>query len=216
MRLYILRHGETDWNLKRLVQGSTDIPLNDYGRYLARQTADGMKDVSIDIVYTSPLKRAKETAQIVLGEKKKYILIEEPRIQEMNFGEYEGMCFGGANKAPESTGFTKLFTEIENYVPVEGGESVRQVLNRTGEFLKELYQNPEIQDKNILISTHGAAMTALMNNIKQNLEIKNYWREQVPPNCAVTIVEVEKGIPNILEENKIFYNEPVRKWSVEE
>lgn len=215
MRLYILRHGETDWNKKRLVQGSADIPLNEYGRYLARETAKGFRDIPIDIVYTSPLKRAKETAELVLAGKQ-YKLIEEPRIQEMNFGEYEGLCFGGINKVPESAGFNKLFTDIENYVPAKGGESVLEILNRTGEFLDELFQNQDIQDKNILLSTHGAAMTALMNNIKQNLEVQNYWCEQVPPNCAVTIVDVKDGSPKILEKNVIYYNEPVRKWSVEE
>ena len=64
--LYIVRHGETDWNREHKVQGRTDIPLNDYGRRLARETAEGMKDIPIDLCFTSPLLRAKETAQIIL------------------------------------------------------------------------------------------------------------------------------------------------------
>lgn len=215
MKLYILRHGETDWNQKRFVQGSTDIPLNEYGRYLARETAKGFQEVEIDVVYTSPLIRAKETAQLVLAGKQ-YTMIDEPRIQEMCFGTYEGMCFGGPDKAPESVGFNKFFVDTQNYVPTAGGESVQDILDRTGEFLKEIYQNRQLQDKNILISTHGAAMTALMNHIKNNLEIKNYWREAVPPNCGVTIVEVHEGIPKVLEENLVYYKEPVRKWAVED
>ena len=93
---------------------------------------------------------------------------------------------------------------------------MQDVLDRTGEFLNELCANPKLQDKHILISTHGAAMTALLNNVKNNLEVKNYWCEQVPPNCGVTIVEVVEGVPKILEKNIVFYSEPVRKWSVEE
>lgn len=215
MRLYILRHGETDWNLKRLVQGVTDIPLNEYGRYLAKETAKGFQDISIDLVYTSPLKRAKETAQLVL-KGKEYTMIEDSRIQEMGFGEYEGMCFGGADKAPESADFNKFFVDTENYKPTKGGESVQDILDRTGSFLNDLYQEPDIQEKNILISTHGAAMTALLNHIKNNLSIKDYWSDPVPPNCGVTIVEVKNGIPKILEKNLVYYKEPVRKWSVEE
>ena len=69
MRLYIVRHGETDWNRIHRVQGRTDIPLNDYGRRLARETAEGMKEVRIDLGYTSPLLRAKETAQIILADR---------------------------------------------------------------------------------------------------------------------------------------------------
>ena len=66
MMLYIVRHGETDWNKAHKVQGRTDIPLNDYGRRLAGETAEGMKDIPIDLGFTSPLLRAKETAQIIL------------------------------------------------------------------------------------------------------------------------------------------------------
>ncbi|MEE1085878.1 MAG: histidine phosphatase family protein [Schaedlerella sp.] len=215
MKLYILRHGETDWNKVRRVQGATDIPLNEYGKYLARETAKGFQDVEIDIVYTSPLIRAKETAQLVL-EGKQYTMIEDARIREICFGGYEGICFAGPNKVPESSGFHKFFIDTENYVPIGGGESVRDIMDRTGDFLKEIYSNPEIQDKNILISTHGAAMTALLNHIRNNLEVKNYWCEEVPPNCAVTIVEVKNGIPEILAKSQVYYNEPVNKWTVED
>lgn len=215
MKLYILRHGETDWNLRRLVQGVTDIPLNEYGRYLAKETAKGFKDLTIDVAYTSPLLRAKETAQIVLSGKK-YRLIEEPRLREMCFGTYEGMCIGGEYKAPESNEFNKFFMAPEHFVPTEGGESVQEVLQRTGEFLNEIYKNPDLQDKNILISTHGATMTALLNHIKNNLDIKNYWCDDVPPNCGVTIVEVNHGVPKIVEKSVVYYKEPVRKWTVDD
>ena len=60
-----MRHGETDWNKKKLVQGRKDIPLNEYGRHLARETSYGMRQYQIDLAYTSPLRRAKETAEIV-------------------------------------------------------------------------------------------------------------------------------------------------------
>ena len=63
MMLYIVRHGETDWNRMKKVQGRTDIPLNDYGRHLAEETAEGMKEIRLDLAYTSPLRRARETAE---------------------------------------------------------------------------------------------------------------------------------------------------------
>ena len=88
MRLYIIRHGETDWNKEKKIQGHTDIPLNEYGRHLAEETAEGMKDISMDLCFTSPLLRAKETAQIVLGDRG-IPVIEEPRIMEIGFGSFE-------------------------------------------------------------------------------------------------------------------------------
>ena len=88
MLLYIVRHGETDWNKSHRVQGRTDIPLNDYGRRLAEETAEGMKDIQIDIGMTSPLLRAKETAQIIL-KGRDVPLYDEARLQEISFGRYK-------------------------------------------------------------------------------------------------------------------------------
>lgn len=105
MLLYIVRHGETDWNKAGKVQGRTDIPLNERGRYLAEATAEGMKDVRIDFCYTSPLIRAKETAQIILGERE-IPLVEEKRIEEICFGKCEGMKFRGEITDPGSEAFS--------------------------------------------------------------------------------------------------------------
>ena len=168
MKLYIVRHGETDWNKARRVQGFSDIPLNEYGRHLARETAEGMKDIPFDLAYTSPLVRARETAEIILAGRE-IPLIESNGIKEMGFGEYEGMCISGKEKAPESEAFKKFFIDTGNFVPAKGGESIADIMERTGQFLKELCENQELQGKQILLSTHGAAMTALLNHIRGNL-----------------------------------------------
>ena len=108
MLLYIVRHGETDWNKAGKVQGRTDIPLNERGRYLAEATAEGMKDVRIDFCYTSPLIRAKETAQIILGERE-IPLVEEKRIEEICFGKCEGMKFRGKSQIRGAKRFSAFY-----------------------------------------------------------------------------------------------------------
>ena len=108
MVLYVVRHGETDWNKVKRVQGHTDIPLNEYGRHLARETAKGLKETRIDLAITSPLIRAKETAQIILGTRQ-IPLLEDPRIKEIGFGEYEGVsCNGETRSAGHSVSFSML------------------------------------------------------------------------------------------------------------
>lgn len=214
MKIYIIRHGETDWNKARKVQGHADIPLNEYGRHLAEETAEGLKEVPFDLAYTSPLVRAKETAEIIL-KGRQIPLFEHQGIMELGFGTYEGMCCSGGQKAKESAAFNRFFTDPANYVPAEGGESIRRLLDRTGEFLDMLYQKDEFREKTLLVSTHGAAMTALVNNIKGKYKINEFWDQGVPPNCAVTIVEVKNGAPVIVTENKVYYKEPVRNWKVE-
>ena len=204
MRLYMVRHGETNWNKAKKVQGRADIPLNAYGRELAEKTAEGLRGISFDLAYTSPLSRAKETAQIVLQGRKIH-LIEEPQIQEICFGDYEGIVYRGEGLDPQSAEFVKFFDDTANYIPKGDGESVGQLMERVDGFLKALYQNPELQDKMILLSTHGAAVTAMKNCIKNEWSPAKFWQMGVPKNCAVTIVEVEGGIPKIIEEDKLYY-----------
>ena len=87
MKLYIIRHGETVWNTEGRLQGIADIELNENGIRLARVTARGMADIPFDLAITSPLKRARQTAELVLGERKVPIL-EDSRLEEITFGEW--------------------------------------------------------------------------------------------------------------------------------
>lgn len=209
MMMYIIRHGETDWNRMHRVQGHADIELNDYGRKLAKETAEGMRDVRLDLCFTSPLKRAKETALIVLGDKQ-IPVYDEPRIQEICFGRYEGVQIGAADE--DSRAFGRFFSDTENYIAPEDGETVDRLYERTGDFLRELETRTDLADKSILVSTHGAAMTALLNRIKGNLSAAHFWKDEVPPNCSVTMVRIENGKAEILKEGVIFYKEQVKKW----
>ncbi len=102
MKLYIVRHGETAWNKARKIQGQADIPLNEFGRMLARKTGAGLADVHFDLCYSSPMSRAKETARLILAGSTTQI-IEDARIVEIAFGE---MLF---QKRMESSGGVPLF-----------------------------------------------------------------------------------------------------------
>ena len=204
MKLYLVRHGETAWNKLKKVQGHSDISLNAYGRYLAEETANGLRDISFAAAYTSPLSRAKETAQLILAGRN-IPLYEDIRIQEMGFGVAEGMCCRGENKEPGSDEFNKLFTDTKNYIVPEGGESIGQLEDRIQDFLHELYDRKEYEDKTLLISTHGAALTAMLNLIKGQKDIARFWENGVPANCSVTEVTVQNGRAEIIEEGRVYY-----------
>lgn len=211
MLLYIVRHGETDWNKSHKVQGRTDIPLNDYGRRLAEETAEGMRDIPLDLAYTSPLLRAKETAQIIL-KGRNIPLCEDDRLQEISFGSYEGLFCGGQNADEKGEAFNRFFNDTANYIPPEDGESIPCLYERTGDFLREMKEREDLADKSILISTHGAAMTSLLNRIRGNLSTEHFWKDEVPPNCSVTLVEIKDRNAVIVKEGMIFYKEKVKKW----
>lgn len=208
MRLYLIRHGETDLNKQKILQGRSDYALNDYGRRLARLTGQALKNVKFDVAYTSPLSRAKETAEILLRENQvsNPVLVEEERIQEISFGDFEGKCYGRENfNIPDET-FLNFFENPSEYHTPPGGESLEDVMVRTGAFWQKLLQDEGNEEKTILLSTHGCALKAILANIRQT-PVAEFWGEGVHKNCAVSIVDVVNGSAVVTEDGKLFYEE---------
>ena len=108
MRLYLLRHGQTDWNAAHKLQGQTDVPLNETGLKQAREEAKRREEAGItfDRVFSSPLSRAKETARIVSGLPEEEIQTD-PRIMEMSFGVDDG-DFSDGFMAEDEDGISEL------------------------------------------------------------------------------------------------------------
>lgn len=205
MRLYMIRHGETQWNVSRRFQGRSDIPLNDEGRRLARITAEALAEVPFARIHTSPLKRARETAELIKGERDIPVILDE-RIIEIGFGVYEGLCCGKDNYNIPDPEFMNFFDKPEAYKPPEGAESIEELKARTADFLQEIVHNKDMENDTILVSTHGAALRGLLSSIN-NIGIEDFWKGGVHKNCAVTIVDVDvkSGRTVIREEGKTYY-----------
>lgn len=90
MKLYIIRHGETEWNVQKRLQGVSDTNLNEKGIEMAKQTAEALKEIPFACCFTSPLKRAKDTAMYILRDRQVPVY-EDARIREISFGEWEGL-----------------------------------------------------------------------------------------------------------------------------
>ena len=203
MRLYIIRHGETEWNTVRRLQGKTDIALNENGRSLAEVTARALQDIPFDLAYTSPLVRAEETARIILGQRGTP-LIREERIREISFGELEGRSILPEYHEMDDPDFHYFFDAPEKYRPPAGGESIEELYRRTGDFLEELARREELSRYTILVSTHGAASRALLANIT-GCGLRDFWGPGVPKNCAVSVVDRTEGKWTLVMRDKIFY-----------
>ena len=91
MDIYLIRHGETDWNKKRKLQGQVDIPLNEFGKLLAKETAPALADVPFAVCYTSPLKRAAETARLVLGDREVPIVPDKRNLRDFVAEKRDGI-----------------------------------------------------------------------------------------------------------------------------
>ena len=209
MRLFLVRHGETDWNKERRIQGATDIPLNSFGRYLAEETAKGLKAVSLDVCFSSPLMRAYETAEIILRGRDVQIFADN-RLIEMRFGEWEGKrCTKSSREVPER--FQDFFDNPEKYTPCEEGEDFAALKRRCEDFLSWLFGEEEYTDKNILITTHGCTLLALLMCIRRK-PVSGFWGDGVHYNCGVTEVEVKGQEARVISENQIYYHDEVEQW----
>lgn len=205
MKVYIMRHGDTVWNKERRLQGGTDIPLSDSGRELAKVTGEAIKDLLIDKCIVSPLSRAKETARLVLGERKLPLIIDE-RIREISFGDYEGLKFslGEDNQIPDPD-FKNFFLDPENYKAPEGGENIEELCQRAKAFMEDLAADENNRHKSILVVTHGCCSRALLSCAQESAE--NFWRGKTPPNCSISTLEFIDGKYHLLEEDRIYYDE---------
>ncbi len=203
MRLYLIRHGETEWNSERRAQGQSDIPLNKKGIELAEVTAEALKDVPFDYCVTSPLKRARKTAEIMVGDRD-IPIIEEPRIKEICFGEAEGKRIGSEFHEVDPAMLKLIHMDPWNYPGFPNGESIEDVVKRATEVREELTADPENKDKTILVSMHGCVLRAFLNGLYD--DPSDFWQHKVPDNCSVTIVDINDGKADFIEKDKIYYD----------
>lgn len=201
MLIYVLRHGVTEWNRLRKVQGAVDIPLAQDGIDLAKRTGEALKNVHFDICFTSPLTRARQTAAYVLAGRD-IPVIPDPRIQEIDFGVLEGATFKDADGNIVTPEMGIFFNDPGNFRRPENGENIQDILKRTRDFWIEKTTDPSLFQKNILVSSHGCAVRALLQNVYQ--DPVHFWHGSVPPNCSINIVEVKDGKARLLEEDKVY------------
>ena len=164
MLIYIVRRGLTEWNKLKKLQGAADVPLAKEGILLAEKTGEALKDVKFDICFTSPLSRARQTAECVLGDRNVPI-IPDKRIQENNFGDLEGGCVRDAEGNYIDPQVEMFFRDPVNFKRPENGEDIFDVIARTKDFWEEKTSDPSLTDKTVLVASHGCAVRALLQNI---------------------------------------------------
>lgn len=201
MLIYIVRHGVTEWNALKKVQGSADIPLAQDGIWLAKLTGEALKDVPFDICFSSPLSRARQTAQLILRDRKIPLALDK-RIQEIDFGVLEGTRFREPDGKITNKEMEIFFTDPWRFERPENGENIEDICRRTKEFWEEKINDPALLDATVLVASHGCAVRALLRNVYDDK--KDFWHGKVPPNCGVNIVEVIDGKAKLLEEDKVF------------
>ena len=193
MKIYVVRHGETDWNTEMRLQGRTDIPLNAQGMEEAEKTSEALKSVPFSAVYVSPLHRARQTAEILKRDRRIPVYVDQ-RLIEMGFGIYEGKSSKNEKYLVPDKDFGYKFREKPSlYVPPEGGESFEEVCERGTDFLKELAADTRYQDDCVLVVAHGASIRGLLSSLCMNGDIDQFWGGELLKNCSVTVLDVWNG-----------------------
>ena len=195
MKLYFVRHGQTQYNREARFQGSVNIPLDEEGKKQAEDTGRRFeesfrKGEHIDAVYTSPLTRARTTAEIVsshIGTAPK----EEAGLEEINMGEWEGKTYGQVVEEYKAPSGVPLFMQIKddplNY-HMPGGETAAQIDQRVMSSLDRIMQS-HLPEENIMIVTHGCPIAVVLCHVLGQ-GVGNIMKYLGTHNASVTVVEV--------------------------
>lgn len=159
---YLIRHGETEWNAARRMQGQWDSRLSGNGRTHARQTGLFLSGVIVDAVYSSPLGRVKETLSVARAHFD-FPAVEDDRLKEWSSGEWSGYLYKEIQQTwPDEFALWKA--DMLNVRP-RGGENFHDLLQRGRSFLGDLEARPET---NVAIVAHGfinRALAAILLNL---------------------------------------------------
>ena len=183
-KLYIARHGETDYNLENRYAGTIDIPLNETGIEQSRTLAQYISHLPIDIIVCSSKKRAFQTAEIINKFLKKP-LCKNDLLIERNLGIYEGLTRNEAAKQYPKLWAKKVLHENDNHELK--GESVNDVKKRAKKAIKKILE--EYEGMNILVVTHGY-VSRMIHGILTGIP-KGEKNDFLLANCQVTEYEVE-------------------------
>lgn len=189
MRLFIVRHGESEWNRVHRYQGQLDAPLSDLGLRQAEALGARLRDEPIDAIYTSPLQRASVTADAIARQHPQAPLRTDPALLEIHHGEWQGK-YSDEVSALYGEGLRE-WREHPTRAQMPGGESFSNVLKRTLEFKELAYAAHAGQT--VVASTHDVVVKILVADaLGMDMDrINRIWIG----NASITVIEYGDGWP---------------------
>lgn len=166
--VYLTRHGQTEWNLEKRLQGHGNSPLTEAGIKRAKELSKRINEIDIEAIYTSPIERAYKTACILRGNKGVEIKTHDG-LKEMNFGDFEGRITEEVMKENPDWDISLIMQgNLDMRAP--NGETLAEVRERVNEAMEEIIK--ENEGKSILVVAHGITLKAIMNYF-QDKEVNN-------------------------------------------
>lgn len=191
LKLFIVRHGETEFNVQKRMQGRIDSPLTQKGIDNAISLGKQLKDIRFDKIYTSPSPRAYRTAELIKAELRdqgEILIHTEDELREMNLSEWEGKSIEEIERQyPE---FHELFWNKPQLFKLGGGDSFQQVQDRAIGMIKKLIS--ENKQGNILIITHSVVIKTIITYY-MNYPMEKLWAPPFIHGTSVTLLKAENG-----------------------
>ena len=185
MKIYITRHGETQWNKEGRMQGWNNSDLTEKGKDCARKLGQRLNHIDFDCIYCSPLGRAIETANHIKGHKDIKIIINED-LKEMGFGSWEGMEHTKIEELNKEQQY-HFWNKPHLYEPIDG-ESYQELIERVKKALNDIINND--CGENILIIAHAAVIKAIYLIIK-NHSLEEFWGPPFMEGTSLTVLEID-------------------------
>jgi len=187
---YFVRHGVSGWNAENRLCGRTDVPLSDEGRRQAARLAERLRGLSPAALYTSPLRRAVETAEIITAAVRLTPVVED-RLIELDYGAWEGKTFAEVMEQ-DAEAFRAWDADPGNVSP-RGGESGGQAMARVAPFLDELAARHPGEREHVIVVCHRTICRLIVCHAL-GLPPSEYRRRLSMDNAALNIIQsMDKG-----------------------
>ena len=191
---YIVRHGQTNWNILGKTQGHGNSDLTPKGENQALELSKAIKEYPIDYIYSSDLGRAVQTAEII-GSTIGVDIIQTPSLREMGFGDWEGLLIEEIKKDHAKT--YETWRNQPHLVNIPNGETLHIIKDRVDAFIKEL--NEKYDNKHILLVSHSVTVRVMLLSFL-NSGVENIYRIK-QDNTALNIVEYRDYGPVVIKMN---------------
>jgi broad specificity phosphatase PhoE len=194
-KVFLIRHGVTDWHRDRRVLGQRDVGLNAEGINQAQGIAAALKDLVIGEVISSPLLRAVQTAEILAGQYHIEIA-RDPRLSDFRVGKWEGMTYDEVSASPEYQRF--LADPLSERIP--GGEDLKQIRDRAVSAVEQALEDTPAGESVALVTHAGIVRVVLAHYLGSHLA--NYHRIRVAPaSVSVMSFRDDRDLPRVLTVN---------------
>lgn len=181
-RIFLIRHGETQWNKDSRIQGHSDVPLSRKGIEQAKLLSKRLEQQNFAAFFSSNLSRARETADIIAKPHDKAVQVLQD-LQELNFGQWEGLTIGEIRQKYKKESSAWWDSPLETRIP--GGENLSELAERSVRAIQSIIERFEKQQ--VAVVAHGGTIRSIVGTML-GLDLNQYWRLR-QDNASLSIIE---------------------------